>query len=147
MNFNKNQELLEMAIKGDEKATEELMTLNLGLVRSIALKFRDRGVEYEDLVQIGSIGMLKAIRSFDLEKGTVFSTYAVPKITGEIRRYMRDDGAIKVSRNVKEKANAIKSFRNKFMLQEGTEPSVLQIANATGYSPEEIAVAESMRFV
>ena len=90
MNFDKNQELLEKAVGGDERATEELMTLNLGLVRSIALKFRDRGVEYEYLVQIGSIGMLKAIRSFDLEKGTVFSTYAVPLIIGEIKRFIRD---------------------------------------------------------
>ena len=71
MNYNNNQILLEKAVNGDERATEELMTNNLGLVRSIALKFKDRGVEYDDLVQIGSIGMLKAIRSFDLEKGTV----------------------------------------------------------------------------
>ena len=88
MDYNNNQALLERAVGGDERATEELMTNNLGLVRSIALKFRDRGVEYEDLIQIGAIGMLKAIRSFDLSKGTVFSTYAVPLIIGEIRRHL-----------------------------------------------------------
>ena len=107
MNFNNNQMLLEMAVSGDEKATEELITNNLGLVRSIALKFRDRGVEYEDLVQIGCIGMLKAIRSFDTNRGTVFSTYAVPLIIGEIRRFIRDDGLIKVSRIYKQQGALI----------------------------------------
>ena len=80
MNFTQNQELLEKSALGDENATSILMEANMGLVRSIALRFRDRGVEYEDLVQIGCIGMLKAIRSFDTSRGTVFSTYAVPLI-------------------------------------------------------------------
>ncbi|MBQ4509892.1 MAG: sigma-70 family RNA polymerase sigma factor, partial [Clostridia bacterium] len=92
MDYNVNKDLLSLAVSGDEDATSKLMEINLGLVRSIALRFRDRGVEYEDLIQIGSIGMLKAIRSFDLDKGTVFSTYAVPLIIGEIKRFIRDDG-------------------------------------------------------
>ena len=102
MDYNVNKDLLHLAVKGDEKATSELMEINAGLVRSIAIRFKDRGVEYEDLIQIGSIGMLKAIRSFDLEKGTVFSTYAVPLIIGEIKRFIRDDGIIKVSRLYKQ---------------------------------------------
>ena len=91
MNFTKNQELLERSINGDEQATSDLMEANMGLVRSIALRFKDRGVEYEDLIQIGCIGMLKAIRSFDTTRGTVFSTYAVPLIMGEIIRFIRED--------------------------------------------------------
>ena len=99
--FSNNRELIILAQSGDEKATEELIKSNIGLVRNIAVRFRERGLEYDDLVQIGTIGMLKAIRSFDLERGTVFSTYAVPLIIGEIRRYLRDDGIIKVSRRYK----------------------------------------------
>ena len=93
-----NALLLDRAAQGDERATEELIKLNAGLVRSIALRFRDRGTETEDLIQIGTIGMLRAIRSFDPSRGTVFSTYAVPLIIGEIRRHLRDDGMLKVSR-------------------------------------------------
>ncbi len=91
MNYNENQELFEKAAQGDENAIEELMANNLDLVRTIALKFRDRGIEYDDLVGIGSIGMLKAIRSFDFSSGISFSTYAVPLIVGEIYRFIRDD--------------------------------------------------------
>ena len=114
MDFNKNQELLKNAVLGDETATAKLMENNLGLVRSIAYRFKDRGVEYEDLIQIGSIGMLKAIRSFDLEKGTVFSTYAVPLIIGEIKRFIRDDGLIKVSRIYKQQGAMLLREQEKF---------------------------------
>lgn len=141
MDFNKNQALLEMATQGDERATEELMTSNLGLVRSIALKFKDRGVEYEDLVQIGSIGMLKAIRSFDLSKGTVFSTYAVPLIIGEIRRFIRDDGLIKVSRVYKQQGAQLMREREKFIIENGCEPHIDELAKACGMSPQEAALA------
>ena len=141
MNFDKNQELLEKAVNGDEKATEELMTINLGLVRSIALKFRDRGVEYEDLVQIGSIGMLKAIRSFDLEKGTAFSTYAVPLIIGEIRRFIRDDGLIKVSRVYKQQGAMLMREREKYIMEEGQEPHIDELAHICGMTPQEAAIA------
>ena len=141
MDFNKNQQLLELAINGDESATEELMTNNLGLVRSIALKFRDRGVELEDLMQIGSIGMLKAIRSFDLEKGTVFSTYAVPLIIGEIRRYIRDDGLIKVSRVYKQQGALLMREREKFIMEFGYEPHIDELAKICGLTTQEASIA------
>ncbi|MBE6674132.1 MAG: sigma-70 family RNA polymerase sigma factor [Ruminococcaceae bacterium] len=141
MDFNKNQDLLKKAVNGDEKATEELMANNLGLVRSIAFKFRDRGVEYEDLVQIGSIGMLKAIRSFDLEKGTVFSTYAVPLIIGEIRRFIRDDGLIKVSRVYKQQGALLMKEREKYIMENGCEPHIEELAKICGMTPQEAAIA------
>ena len=141
MDFNKNQELLQKATQGDKKATEELMTTNLGLVRSIALKFKDRGVEYEDLVQIGSIGMLKAIRSFDLEKGTVFSTYAVPLIIGEIRRFLRDDGLIKVSRVYKQQGAQLMKEREKYIAENGCEPRIEELAKICSLSVQEASVA------
>ena len=138
---NRNNELLRLAINGDERATSELMELNLGLVRSIALRFKDRGVEYEDLMQIGSIGMLKAIRSFDLEKGTVFSTYAVPLIIGEIRRFIRDDGLIKVSRVYKQQGAMLMREREKFTSEMGREPKIEELAKICGLSVEEASVA------
>lgn len=141
MNFNNNQILLEKAVNGDEKATEELMTNNLGLVRSIALKFKDRGVEYDDLVQIGSIGMLKAIRSFDLEKGTVFSTYAVPLIIGEIRRFIRDDGLVKVSRIYKQQGAQLMREREKYIMENGCEPHIDELAKICGLTSQEAAIA------
>ena len=141
MNFDKNQELLEKAVSGDDKATEELMANNLGLVRSVAIKFRDRGVEYEDLVQIGSIGMLKAIRSFNLERGTVFSTYAVPLIIGEIRRFIRDDGLIKVSRVYKQQGALLMKERERFIAEEGCEPHIDQLAQICGMTPQEATIA------
>ena len=141
MNFNNNQLLLEKAVTGDDKATEELMTNNLGLVRSIALKFKDRGVEYDDLVQIGSIGMLKAIRSFDLEKGTVFSTYAVPLIIGEIRRFIRDDGLVKVSRIYKQQGAQLMREREKYIMEKGCEPRIDELAKICGMTSQEAAIA------
>ena len=141
MDFNKNQELLEKASEGDEGATEELMRTNLGLVRSIVQRFRDRGVEYDDLMQIGSIGMLKAIRSFDASKGTVFSTYAVPLIIGEIRRFIRDDGLIKVSRIYKQQGAMLMREREKYISENGAEPKIEELAKRCGMSVEDAAVA------
>lgn len=141
MNYNVNQELLKKAVMGDADATEELMKINIGLVRSIAYRFRDRGVEFEDLVQIGSIGMLKAIRSFDLEKGTVFSTYAVPLIIGEIRRFIRDDGLIKVSRIYKQQGAQLMKEREKYITEYGEEPKIDVLAKLCGLSVEEAAIA------
>lgn len=141
MDYNVNKDLLNLAVKGDEKATSELMEINAGLVRSIAIRFKDRGVEYEDLIQIGSIGMLKAIRSFDLEKGTVFSTYAVPLIIGEIKRFIRDDGIIKVSRLYKQQGAMLMREREKFALEMGREPKIEELAQRCGLSIEEASVA------
>ena len=99
--------LLEQAKEGDSEALARLVAENTGLVRSVALRFTGRGVDYEDLCQIGHIGMIKAIRNFDVARGNAFSTYAVPLIIGEIKRFLRDDGEIKISREIKRKAAII----------------------------------------
>ena len=139
--YSGNALLLERAAQGDEHATEELIKLNAGLVRSIALRFRDRGTETEDLIQIGTIGMLRAIRSFDPSRGTVFSTYAVPLIIGEIRRHLRDDGLIKVSRQYKRAAMQLMNLKNRIMMEEGREASLRELAEGCGMSMSEAAVA------
>ena len=141
MNYEINQKLLELATAGDEEATAKLMEINMGLVRSIAIRFRDRGVDTEDLIQIGCIGMLKAIRSFDLGKGTVFSTYAVPLIIGEIRRFIRDDGLIKVSRVYKQQGALVMREREKYLIEYGEDPKIEVLASICGMSVEEAAVA------
>ncbi|MGM9682408.1 MAG: sigma-70 family RNA polymerase sigma factor, partial [Eubacteriales bacterium] len=123
------------------KATERLLEANRGLVRSIALRFRDRGVEFEDLMQIGTIGMLKAIRSFDLERGTSFSTYAVPLIFGEIRRHIRDEGPIKVGRYYKKLGAELMNAKNRILAEEGREARIDELARMSGVSPEEAAAA------
>lgn len=140
--YEENNALLHRAAEGDEQALAELTERNMGLVRSIALRFRDRGVEYEDLVQIGSIGMIRAIRSFDFSYGTVFSTYAVPLIIGEIRRFLRDDGPIKVGRAIKKQGMEIMRQREAFLAENGREPRVSELASLCGISEE--AVVEAM---
>ena len=123
------------------RATEELIRNNMGLVRSVALRFRDRGTELEDLIQIGMMGMVKAIHSFDVERGTAFSTYAVPLIIGEIRRHLRDDGMIKVSRNYKKLGVQLMRERSLIVSEEGREPKISELAERCGISSEEAAVA------
>ncbi len=137
------EELIRRAQNGDKEAGEQLVTENAGLVWSVARRFMGRGTEPEDLYQLGCLGFLKAVNGFDLEYGTQFSTYAVPKIAGEIRRFLRDDGAVKVSRTIKEQAATIKTARNQLMLSLGREPGIQEIAEVTGFTPEEIAVAET----
>ncbi len=137
----RNAALLERAKEGDLRAESELMEQNLGLVRKIALRFLDRGTEYEDLVQIGSIGMLKAIRSFESERGTAFSTYAVPLIVGEIRRHLRDDGPIKVSRIYRRRGVTLMHEKNKIQTEEGREPGIVELAERCGMTVEEAAVS------
>lgn len=137
------EELIRRAQNGDKEAGEQLVTENSGLVWSVARRFIGRGVEIDDLYQLGCLGFLKAVNGFDLEYGTQFSTYAVPKIAGEIRRFLRDDGAVKVSRTIKEQAATIKTVRNQLMLSMGREPTVQEIADKTGFTAEEIAVAET----
>ncbi|MBR7098886.1 MAG: sigma-70 family RNA polymerase sigma factor [Clostridia bacterium] len=137
----RNLLLLERVQAGDELAEEELVRDNLGLVRKIAMRFLDRGTEYEDLVQIGSIGMLKAIRSFSLERGTAFSTYAVPLIVGEIRRHLRDSGPIKVSRIYKRQGLALMHEKNRIQTGEGREAGIAELAERCGVSVEEAAIS------
>ena len=136
-------ELIRLAKAGDEQAREDLVQQNTGLISSVAKPFLGRGTEGEDLYQLGCLGFLKAVEGFDTEYGTQFSTYAVPKIAGEIRRFLRDDGAVKVSRSVKEQAAAIKIARNQLTTALGREPTLGEIANQTGFTPEEIAMAET----
>lgn len=137
------EELLKRCQEGDREAGELLVAENAGLIWSVARRFIGRGVESDDLYQLGCLGFLKAVEGFDLQFGTQFSTYAVPKIAGEIRRFLRDDGAIKVSRSIKEQAAAIKSMRNHLTSALGREPTIQEIARHTGYTPEEIALAET----
>lgn len=141
--MSRTEELIAQAKAGDKAAQETLLQENSGLIWSVARRFIGRGTETEDLYQLGCIGFLKAVDNFDLEFGTQFSTYAVPKIAGEIRRFLRDDGAIKVSRTLKEQATCIKSIRNHLTAKLGREPTIAEISNQTGYSPEEIAMAET----
>lgn len=137
------EELIARSQAGDSSATEALVEENSGLIWSVARRFMGRGAEPDDLYQLGSLGFLKAVEGFDLQYGTQFSTYAVPKIAGEIRRFLRDDGAVKVSRSIKEQAAAIKSTRARLTAALGREPTVQEISRQTGFSPEEIALAET----
>lgn len=139
--FSDNLSLLEKAKGGDREAMAEMMDKNAGLVRGIANRFRGRGVEYEDLIQIGSIGMLKAIRSFDTDRGTQFSTYAVPLIIGEIRRYLRDDGLVKVGRRQKKLGASLLAEREKFLTEYGREPQLHELAEIFQISDGEAAMA------
>ena len=126
--FSENAELLKRSQAGDESATEEMMKLNAGLVQSIALKCSGRGVDLEDLIQIGNIGMLKAIRSFDFSRGCAFSTYAVPLIFGEIRRFLRDDGLIKICRPQKKLGALLMRAKEEYIQKNGFSPRIEEIA-------------------
>lgn len=136
-------ELIRQAQQGDRNASEALVRENAGLIWSIARRFQGRGTELDDLFQLGCLGFLKAVEGFDLDYGTQFSTYAVPKISGEIRRFLRDDGVVKVSRTLKEQAASIKTARGRLISVLGREPTIQEIADQTNLSPEEIAMAES----
>lgn len=137
------EELISRSQAGDKEAAELLIEENSGLIWAIVRRFLNRGAEADDLYQLGCLGFLKAVEGFDLEFGTQFSTYAVPKISGEIRRFLRDDGAVKVSRTLKEQASAIRSARNRLTTALGREPTILEISRQTGLSPEDIALAET----
>ena len=141
--MTRQEELIARVQAGDSEASERLIQENSARVWSIARRFTGRGVELDDLYQLGCLGFLKAVEGFDLAYGTQFSTYAVPKISGEIRRFLRDDGAVKVSRSIKEQAATIKSTRNRLATALGREPTILEISRQTGFSPEEIALAET----
>lgn len=136
-------ELIARSKTGDRDAGELLITQNAGLIWSVARRYFGRGVDADDLYQLGCLGFLKAVDGFDLEFGTQFSTYAVPKIAGEIRRFLRDDGAVKVSRSLKEQAASIKMTRSRLTASLGREPSISEISREMGLSIEDIAVAEA----
>ena len=135
-------ELIRRAQAGDRDASERLILENTGLVWAVAKRFFGRGVDPDDLYQLGCVGFLKAVQGFDTAYGTQFSTYAVPKIAGEIRRFLRDDGTVKVSRGLKERANAIRTARQNMALTLGREPTLSELAAETGLAPEEVACAE-----
>mgnify|MGYP002562689229 CR=1 FL=1 len=135
--------LIEKAQAGDASARKILIEENLGLVHHIVKRFAGRGYEVEDLFQTGTIGLMKSIDKFDTHFEVKFSTYAVPLIAGEIKRFLRDDGMVKVSRSIKERAAAIKKTRERLTGDFGREPTVSELSEAMGLSPEEIASAET----
>ncbi len=136
-------ELLLAAREGDNRACEQVLEENNGLIWSVVRRYYGRGVEAEDLYQLGCLGFLKAVRGYDPQFGTQFSTYAVPKIAGEIRRFLRDDGAVKVSRSLKERGISIRAIRARFAGELGREPTLSELAAETDLTPEEIAAAET----
>lgn len=135
--------LLQAAREGDAQACEQVLLENNGLIWSVVRRYYGRGVEPDDLYQLGCLGFLKAVRGFDPEYGTQFSTYAVPKIAGEIRRFLRDDGPVKVSRGVKERGASIRGARGRLSARLGREPTLSELAEDTGLTAEEIAAAET----
>ena len=140
-NYDDNSQLILLAKQGDKKAMDILIEMNLPLVSSISKKFLNRGYDYEDIFQIGSIGLVKAIKNFDNKFNVKFSTYAVPMIIGEIKRFIRDDGIIKVSRNVKSLARKIHFDRENLTKKLGREPSVDELSEYTGIEKEDIVFA------
>ncbi len=133
--------LIGRAHQGDKKARDTLFEENIGLIWSVVKRFRNRGVEMEDLFQIGSIGLLKAVDHFDLNFDVKFSTYAVPMIAGEVKRFLRDDGMIRVSRSLKEVSYKAYQAREKLEVELGREPTVEEVAAAAGSTPEELVMA------
>lgn len=140
-NYNDNSQLILLAKDGDKEAMNILIEMNLPLVSSISKKFLNRGYDYEDIFQIGSIGLVKAIKNFDNKYNVKFSTYAVPMIIGEIKRFIRDDGMIKVSRNVKSLARKIHFDREILTKKLGREPSVEELSEYAGICKEDIVFA------
>ena len=135
-------DLLREAQKGNREACEQVVLENNGLIWSVVRRYYGRGVDPDDLYQLGCLGFLKAVQGFDFAYGTCFSTYAVPKIAGEIRRFLRDDGTVKVGRVIREQAQTLYSARERLRQQLGREPALSELAEATGFTPEEIAQIE-----
>ncbi|OOM06674.1 RNA polymerase sporulation sigma factor SigF [Clostridium saccharobutylicum] len=140
-NYDRNPELLSLARNGDGDAMNKLIEMNLPLVSSISKKFLNRGYDYEDIFQIGSIGLVKAINNFDLTYNVKFSTYAVPMIIGEIKRFLRDDGMIKVSRNVKTLSRKIHFYKEQLTKNLKRSPTIDELADYAGVDKEEILFA------
>lgn len=137
------EELIAQFQRGERAALDVLVQENAGLIWAVARRYSGRGTELEDLYQLGCLGFLKAAEGFDPAFGTRFSTYAVPKIAGEIRRFLRDDGTVKVSRGLKEQSATIRAARSRLTLSLGREPFLGELSQETGLSPEEIAQAET----
>lgn len=135
-------EVLRAAQQGDREACEQAVLENNGLIWSIVRRYYGRGVDPDDLYQLGCLGFLKAVQGFDFSYGTCFSTYAVPKIAGEIRRFLRDDGAVKVGRSMREQAQNLYTVRERLRQTLGREPVLSELSEATGLAPEEIARTE-----
>lgn len=129
--------------RGDREAGGRLAEENSGLIWSVARRYFGRGVDPDDLYQLGCVGFLKAVEGYDESYGTEFSTYAVPKISGEIRRFLRDDGAVKVSRGLKEQANRLRTARAELEHRLCREPTLGELSAETGLSPEDISFAET----
>ena len=144
--YDTNEEYIKEAINGSNEAMENIINNNQGLVWNIVARFSGRGYEKEELYQIGAIGLIKAVKRFDFSFGVKFSTYAVPYIMGEIKRFIRDDGQIKISRSIKELNSKINELQNKNLKEAGQELSVKEVARKLNVSKEEVAVAiESAR--
>ena len=135
--------LFSAARAGDRNACEQVLLENNGLIWSIVRRYYGRGVDAEDLYQLGCLGFLKAVQGFDPSFGTQFSTYAVPKIAGEIRRFLRDDGPMRVSRSLKEQGILLRTVRADLCAELGREPTLSELSIHTSLSPEEIAAAET----
>ncbi len=134
-------ELIEKAQNGDKEAQSVLIKKNIGLVKSVVKRFLNRGYEYEDLFQLGSIGLLKAVKNFDTSYNVRFSTYAVPMIVGEVKRFLRDDGIIKVSRSLKETYGKIKQAKDRMSSEMGREPTLSEISEELGIPLEDLIMA------
>lgn len=141
--FLNTKERIMLARDGDEGVLSELLEENTPLVKSIVKRFLDRGADFDDLMQIGMIGLIKAIRGFDFSYDTVLSTYAVPMIYGEIKRFLRDDGLIKVSREAKTNALHIRRFEDEYEKKYGRSPTLSEISDGIGISEEEAVFALS----
>lgn len=135
------KELIELAHAGNREARDFLVLQNMGLVYSVAKRFFNRGYDMEDITQIGTIGLIKAIDKFDLNQPVMFSTYAVPMISGEIKRFIRDDGMIKVSRSIKENSWKIRHASQELAQRLGRDATIEELADATGLSGEDIIMA------
>ena len=143
--MDRTEELIRKSQDGDKKAREVLIEENIGLIHHVVKRFLGRGVEAEDLFQIGAVGLVKAVDRFDLSFGVRFSTYAVPMIAGEIKRFLRDDGIVKVSRTLKENCWKIRRETEQFRQRKGRDPNMEELSELTGLGREEIVMSLEAR--
>ncbi|WP_297517554.1 RNA polymerase sporulation sigma factor SigF [uncultured Clostridium sp.] len=140
-NYERNRELVVLAKTGDKEAMNQLIEINTPLVSSLCKKFLNRGYEYDDIFQLGAMGLIKAIQNFDTSYDVKFSTYAVPMILGEIKRFIRDDGIIKVSRNVKITAQKLYFDKERLAKEMGREPTISELADYAKMNQEDVLYA------